>query len=150
MLSDLRFRVRALLRPGSAENDLDDELHFHRDGYIEQVQAKGHTRADAERIARIELGGISQVKDQSKDAWGLNFVQGLSSDFRFSFRMLLRHRMFAAASILTLALGIGATTAVFSVIDATLLRPLPYGDADRLTILSIYITPSWNGDPSAF
>ena len=149
MLSDLRFRVRALLRPASVENDLDDELRFHREGYIDQLETRGHSRADAERIARIELGGISQVKDQSKDAWGLNFVQGLSSDFRFSFRMLLRHRMFAAACILTLALGIGATTAVFSVIDATLLRRLPYGDADRLTILSIYSTPSWNGDPNA-
>ena len=79
---------------------------------------------------------------------GLAFLDGLSSDFRVSFRILLRHRMFAAACILTLALGIGSTTAVFSVVDATLLRPLPYAGADRLTMLSVYTTPSWNGDPT--
>src|SRR6185295_13281040 len=149
MLNDLRIRILALFNSQSAERELDDELCFHREGFIEELLAKGHTRADAERLARIELGGISQVKDQSKDAWGITFVQGLSNDFRFSFRMLLRHRMFAVTAILTLALGIGATTAVFSVVDATLLRPLPYSDPDRLTLLTVYITPNWSGDPSS-
>jgi predicted permease len=149
MLNDLRFRIRALFNSQSAERELDDELSFHREGFIEELLAKGHTRTDAERIARIELGGISQVKDQSKDAWGIALFQGLSNDFRFSFRMLLRHRMFAVTAILTLALGIGATTAVFSVVDATLLRPLPYSDPDRLTLVSVYTTPNWNGDLSA-
>jgi putative ABC transport system permease protein len=125
---------------------VDDGVQFQREEYIEQLQADGHTRVDAERIARIELGGFSQVKDQSKDAWSLSLIQGLSNDFRFSFRMLVRHWMFSAASILTLGLGIGATTAVFSVVDVTLLRPLPFSDPDRLTILSVYTMPNWNGD----
>src|SRR5262245_42116719 len=146
MLNDLRFRLRALFRPDAAERDLDDELCFHPEAYRERLQAEGHSAEDAARIVQIELGGVSQVKDSSRDAWGLTLVQGLSGDFRFSLRMLLRHRMFSAACILTLALGIGATSAVFSVIDATLLRPLPYADAERLMNLSVYITPSWNGD----
>jgi predicted permease len=146
MLNDLRFRLRALFRPRAAERDLDDELRFHRDAYCERLQAEGHRAEDAARIVQIELGGIGQVKDSSRDAWGLSLVQGLSGDLRFSWRMLWRHRMFSAACILTLALGIGATSAVFSVIDATLLRPLPYADAERLTNLAVYTTPAWNGD----
>jgi predicted permease len=149
MLSDLRFRMRTLLQPGRAESELDDELRFHREAYIEQLEARGHSRAEAERMARIELGGISQVKDETRDAWGIALLQGLADDWRFSFRMLLRHRVFSAACILTLALGIGATTAVFSVLDATLIRPLPFADADRLTNLNVYLTPSWNGDLNA-
>ena len=148
MLTDLRFRLRALLRPADAERDLDSELSFHREHFIEQLRAKGHTLAEAQRLARIELGGISQVKDVTRDAWGLSLLQGLAGDFRFSIRMLMRHRMFSAACILTLALGIGATTAVFSVVDATLLRPLPYRDPNRLAGLSVYTTSAWTGDPN--
>ena len=149
MLSDLRFRVRALLRPSAAERDLLDELNFHREAYIERLQDQGHSLEEANRIGRLELGGLSQVKDRSKDAWGITLAQGLFGDMRFSLRMLLRHRMFAAASLLTLALGIGATSAVFAVVDATLLRPLPYSDPSRLTNIAVYTTPSWNGDQTA-
>jgi len=149
MLNDLRFRMRALLRPFAAERDLDDELSFHREAYIEQLQSRGHSPQDARRIARLELGGSSQVKDKSKDAWGLILVQGLAGDVKFSLRMLARHRVFTAACVLTLGLGIGAASAVFSVIDATLLRSLPYPDPDRLTNLAVYTTPSWNGDQNA-
>jgi hypothetical protein len=105
MLSDLCFRLRALFRPAASERDLDDELRFHREAFRERLQAEGQSAEDAARIVRIELGGISQVKDSSRDAWGLALVQGLSGDLRFSWRMLLRHRMFSAACILTLALG---------------------------------------------
>src|SRR5882724_9111974 len=76
----------------------------------------------------------------------LSIFEGLAGDFRFSFRILTRHRMFAAACILTVALGIGATTAVFSVVDATLLRPLPYRNPERLVGVNAIFTPTWNGD----
>ncbi|HEY1338585.1 MAG TPA: ABC transporter permease, partial [Bryobacteraceae bacterium] len=146
VLSDLRFRLSALLRPSAAERDLDDELSFHREAYIDRLQAQGHSRGEAKRIARLEFGGFSQMKESSRDAWGVTLVQGLSNDVRYSLRMLFRHRLFAAACILTLALGIGATSAVFSVIDATLLRPLPFAEPDRLVNLAVYTTPTWNGD----
>ena len=149
MLSDLRFRLRALFRPSAAERDLDDELRFHREAYMERLQTQGYPPEEARRITLLELGGLSQVKDRTKDVWGLALVQGLAGDMRFSFRMLLRHRMFAAACILTLAIGIGATSAVFSVIDATLLRPLPYAEPSRLTNIAVYTTPTWNGDQNA-
>src|SRR5947209_3026255 len=76
------------------------------------------------------------------------FAEGLRTDIVFSLRMLMRNRMFSAAAIVTLALGIGTTTAVFSVIDATLLRPLPYHEPSWLTLLAVYITSEWNGDSS--
>ena len=72
MLNDLRFRLRALFRPAAAERDLDDELCFHREAYRERLQAEGHSAEDAARIVQIELGGVSQVKESSRDAWGLD------------------------------------------------------------------------------
>jgi putative ABC transport system permease protein len=148
MLSDLRFRLRALLRPAAAERDLEDELRFHREGYIAQLQNQGHSAQEAARIARLELGGAVQARESSKDAWGVSLVQGLAGDFRYAFRMMFRYKIFSAACVVTLALGIGAATAVFSVVDATLLRPLPYADAGRLMNLTVFLTPTWNGDPN--
>lgn len=96
--------------------------------------ARGEAPGDAEAAARREFGNVGLVQEVSRDEWGRGgmWLERLAQDVRFALRMLRRAPGFATVSILTIALGIGATTAIFSVVDATLLHPLPYRDPERL------------------
>ena len=137
MLSDLLYRMRALLARNTVERDLEDELRFH----LEQQTAK-HLRAgkspkEAARLARLELAGEEQVKENCRDARGTALVTNLIRDLRYGLRQMRQSPAFAATSVLILALGIGANTAIFTLLDAVMLRTIPVKDLNQLVV------PSW-------
>lgn len=131
-----RFRswFRAILRRSRMESEMDEELHFHIEAFAEDLVSSGVSRQEALRRARLEFGGIEQAKEECRDERGVSFIEGLIQDLHFGFRMLRKSPGFTAVAILTLALGIGANTAIFSYLDAWMIKPLPYPQADRLMI----------------
>ncbi len=139
----LRSLIRNLFRRSRVERDLDQEIRTYADMLADEKAQGGMARPEAERAARIELGGIEQVKEQVRASRAGAWLDQLAADLRYGLRTLRRNPGFAAVTIVTLALGIGANTALFSVVNALLLRPLPYMDADRL----MYITEFWPHEP---
>ena len=121
-----------LLRRGQMEEQLDKELRFHLEAHIADLVAQGVAPAEARRRARLELGGPEQVKEQCRDARGTRWLEDLWQDFRYSLRTLRQKPGFASVALLTLALGSGATTIMFTVINGVLLKPLPFPEHERL------------------
>ncbi len=123
---------RALTRRPRAEADLDDELRFHLEMETAENVRRGMAPDEARRAATLAFGGEARVREECRDARPSRPLEDVGRDLRYALRVLRRAPGFAAVAVLTLALGIGSATAVFSLLDGVLLRPLPYPDADRL------------------
>src|SRR5271165_3631762 len=117
------------------EEQLEKELRFHLDEHANELIAQGNAPDLAHRNARLALGGPEQVKEKCRDARGTRWLEDLLQDFRYALRTLRQRPGFAAVAILALALGSGATTVMFTIINGVLLKPLSYPDPDRLVTL---------------
>lgn len=128
---------RNIFRKRAIEQALDDELHSTLEALMQEKIERGFSQAAARREALIEIGGITQVKERVRAARAGHFVKGLVRDIRSALRQLRRNPSFTAVAALTLALGIGGTTAIFSVMNGVLIQPLPYAHPERLVELGL-------------
>ena len=138
MLDDLRYRLRALFRRSTVERELDEELQFHLEKQKDKYIASGMPPIDARRRVRIDFGTPDSIKDQCRDAWGIRALDEVSRNVRYAARTLAKRPGFTTVAVLTLGLGVGANGAVFSALNAIVLRPLPFPDAHQLLSIDQY------------
>ena len=130
----LRLRVRSLLRGNRVEQELAEEFQYHLERMIEEYVAAGLSPSDARARALRDMGAIDQRKEECRDASGLTAIHGLRQDVMYAVRTLRKSPGFSAVAILSLAVGIGATTTIFTFVNAVFLRPLPYPGSERLVV----------------
>jgi hypothetical protein len=137
MLRTVMARVRALWRRDAITDEISDEMQFHLDQRADALEHQGFTRAEARRLATRRFGNVARLRDEGYDVRGGGFLETTWQDVRYGTRMFRRQPGFSAITVVTLALGIGVTASLFSVIDATLLRPLPFDKPDQLVDVTV-------------
>jgi putative ABC transport system permease protein len=144
VLSDLRYRLRAVFRRSAMERDLEDELQFHIEREAQKLEAAGLPRDEAVRQARVAFGGVERIKDDTRDVSGVSWIETFGQDLRYAIRGLRARPAFTASVVVTLGLGLGANVAMFGIVDQLLLRTPPYlRDADR--VHRVYLTYTYEG-----
>lgn len=144
-LRQFLHRVRSFFHRAEEDRDLDAEMSSHLQFAIDENLQRGLSPTEARRQALLRFGGPQQAKEQHRDARGLPFLENLLHDLRFTLRLLKKNPGFTAVAVLTLALGMGATTTIFSVVNSVLLRPLPYKNSNRL----LRVQETHPGEPGA-
>jgi predicted permease len=135
MLSDLRYRLRAIFRRPRMERELERELQFHYEQQVAKYLAAGMSREEATRRAGLAMGGVERVKEECRDARGVSWLETTLHDLRYGVRQLRTHPGFASVVVVSLALGIGANTAIFTLLDTVLFRMLPVRSPAELYFL---------------
>jgi putative ABC transport system permease protein len=135
ILDAVRARLRALLSPATTDGELDEKMRFHIEREVERNLVAGMSPVEARAAARRAFGNQPAVKEAARHAFGARLIHDLVADVRHAARMLRVRSTFTLAAALTLALGIGATTAIFSIGWGVALRPLPYANADQMFAL---------------
>ena len=150
MLQRTMFRLRALLRIRAAEREIDEELQFHIERQAELYIRQGMAPDEARRRARIEFGGVEQVKEECREARGWALVESFGQDVRYAARVLAKSPGFTAVAVLSLALGIGANTAIFSLLDTAMFQTLPVKHPEQLVSFVVRMQPyGWRSNVPA-
>jgi predicted permease len=148
MLAPLRSVLRALRRRTVFENEMDEEMRFHIENRAADLERQGLPQAEAARRARIEFGSIEKQKDLARASVGVRMIDELGGDVRYALRTFARNKAFATTAIVTLALGIGANTAIFTLIDVLMLRTLPVSHPEQLLQLTLGSRSDQIGGPT--
>ncbi len=137
LISEIRYRLRALFRRGAVESELDDEMRFHLEQEVRKRMAAGASRPEAERMARAHFGAVEGTRDDARDSRGVSFLDHLSRDLRFAVRSLAHRKGLTIGVALTLGLGIGVNATMFGIVDRLLFRAPPMLD-DPGTVSRVY------------
>jgi predicted permease len=147
-LGDVWYRLRALFGRGTLERDMEDEFAFHLAMEARKYEARGVDPAEARRVAAVKFGGAERFKEQARGSWGVAPLTDLSGDVRYAVRQLRKNPAFSTLAALTLALGIGGTVALFSVVNGLLIRPLPVREEAR--VMTLWSAYNWRGEEFDF